>query len=208
MRYIPVLLVIVLVLEVAFSYPSGITAENGEIVEKFDDKAKVSKEDTAKQAPSTNDEEGSKAMDTAEVITDGSPFMYNKCPDDKVRYGPSVRHVAFRARLKEPIDHHRRGPKGLMFSRGCGVSAMRYRDLGTEQETEQGEGGDSFVEKSWARELAITDRKPDGMAAFSSRWLHVKRNNRLMFTECAEELKPPNHNTMHPLVTIKLVEAW
>ncbi|CAH0664134.1 unnamed protein product [Spodoptera exigua] len=34
---------------------------------------------------------------------------------------PSVRRVAFRARLKEPIDHHRRGPKGLMFSRGCGV---------------------------------------------------------------------------------------
>ncbi|CAH0699536.1 unnamed protein product [Spodoptera exigua] len=52
--------------------------------------------------------------------------------------GPSVRRVAFRARLKEPIDHHRRGPKGLMFSRGCGVSAMRYRDLGTEQEKEQG----------------------------------------------------------------------
>ncbi|CAH0698569.1 unnamed protein product [Spodoptera exigua] len=26
-----------------------------------------------------------------------------------------------------------------MFSRGCGVSAMRYRDLGTEQEKEQGE---------------------------------------------------------------------
>ncbi|CAH0696712.1 unnamed protein product [Spodoptera exigua] len=24
-------------------------------------------------------------------------------------------------RLKEPIDHHRRGPIGLMFSRGCGV---------------------------------------------------------------------------------------
>ncbi|CAH0702549.1 unnamed protein product [Spodoptera exigua] len=52
--------------------------------------------------------------------------------------GPSVRRVAFRARLKEPIDHHRRGPKGLMFSRGCGVSAIRYRDLGTEQEKEQG----------------------------------------------------------------------
>ncbi|CAH0697007.1 unnamed protein product [Spodoptera exigua] len=51
---------------------------------------------------------------------------------------PSVRRVAFRARLKEPIDHHRRGPKGLMFSRGCGVSAIRYRDLGTEQEKEQG----------------------------------------------------------------------
>ncbi|CAD0249249.1 unnamed protein product [Spodoptera exigua] len=41
-------------------------------------------------------------------------------------------------RLKEPFDHHRRGPKGLMFIRGCGVSAMRYRDLGTEQEKEQG----------------------------------------------------------------------
>ncbi|CAH0698181.1 unnamed protein product [Spodoptera exigua] len=53
--------------------------------------------------------------------------------------GPSVRRVAFRARRKEPFDHHRRGPKGLMFSRGCGVSAMRYRDLGTEQEKEQGE---------------------------------------------------------------------
>ncbi|CAH0690022.1 unnamed protein product [Spodoptera exigua] len=53
--------------------------------------------------------------------------------------GPSVRRVAFRAHLKEPIDHHRRGPKGLMFSRGCGVSAIRYRDLGTEQEKEQGE---------------------------------------------------------------------
>ncbi|CAH0699680.1 unnamed protein product [Spodoptera exigua] len=52
--------------------------------------------------------------------------------------GPSVRRVAFRARLKEPIDHHRRGPKGLMFSRSCGVSAIRYRDLGTEQEKEQG----------------------------------------------------------------------
>ncbi|CAD0255882.1 unnamed protein product [Spodoptera exigua] len=52
---------------------------------------------------------------------------------------PSVRRVAFRTRLKEPIDHHRRGPKGLMFSRGCGVSAMRYRDLGTEQEKEQGD---------------------------------------------------------------------
>ncbi|CAH0674010.1 unnamed protein product [Spodoptera exigua] len=52
--------------------------------------------------------------------------------------GPSVRRVALRARLKEPFDHHRRGPKGLMFSRGCGVSAMRYRDLGTEQEKEQG----------------------------------------------------------------------
>ncbi|CAH0691630.1 unnamed protein product [Spodoptera exigua] len=53
--------------------------------------------------------------------------------------GPSVRRVAFRARLKEPLDHHRWGPKGLMFSRGCGVSAMRHRDLGTEQEKEQGE---------------------------------------------------------------------
>ncbi|CAH0697893.1 unnamed protein product [Spodoptera exigua] len=52
--------------------------------------------------------------------------------------GPSVRRVAFRARLKEPFDHHKRGPKGLMFSRGRGVSAMRYRDLGTEQEKEQG----------------------------------------------------------------------
>ncbi|CAH0699543.1 unnamed protein product [Spodoptera exigua] len=49
---------------------------------------------------------------------------------------PSVRRVAFRARLKEPIDHHRRGPIGLMFSRGGGVSAMRYRDLGPEQEKE------------------------------------------------------------------------
>ncbi|CAH0697229.1 unnamed protein product [Spodoptera exigua] len=35
--------------------------------------------------------------------------------------GPSVRCVAFRARLKEPIGHHRRGPIGLMFSWGCGV---------------------------------------------------------------------------------------
>ncbi|CAH0700822.1 unnamed protein product [Spodoptera exigua] len=57
---------------------------------------------------------------------------------EKEQGGPSVRRVAFRARLKEPIDHHRRGPKGLMFSRGCGVSAIRYRDLGTEQEKEQG----------------------------------------------------------------------
>ncbi|CAH0701843.1 unnamed protein product [Spodoptera exigua] len=47
-------------------------------------------------------------------------------------YDPSVRRVAFRACLKKPIDHHRRGPKGLMFSRGCGVSAMRHRDLGAE----------------------------------------------------------------------------
>ncbi|CAH0694939.1 unnamed protein product [Spodoptera exigua] len=49
-----------------------------------------------------------------------------------------VRRVAFRACLKEPMDHHRRGPIGLMFSRGCGVSAMRHRDLGPEQEKEQG----------------------------------------------------------------------
>ncbi|CAH0700371.1 unnamed protein product [Spodoptera exigua] len=50
---------------------------------------------------------------------------------------PSLRRVAFRARLKEPIDHHRRGPTGLMFSRGCEVSAMRHRDLGPEQEKER-----------------------------------------------------------------------
>ncbi|CAH0694535.1 unnamed protein product [Spodoptera exigua] len=30
---------------------------------------------------------------------------------------------AFRARLKEPFDHHRQGPQGLMFSRGCGGRA-------------------------------------------------------------------------------------
>ncbi|CAH0687934.1 unnamed protein product [Spodoptera exigua] len=51
----------------------------------------------------------------------------------------SVRRVAFRPRLKEPLDHHRRGPIGLMFSRGCRVSAMRHRDLGIEQEKEQGD---------------------------------------------------------------------
>ncbi|CAH0678223.1 unnamed protein product [Spodoptera exigua] len=45
--------------------------------------------------------------------------------------GPSVRRVAFRACLKEAI--------GLMFSRGCGESAMRHRDLGPEQEKEQGD---------------------------------------------------------------------
>ncbi|CAH0687871.1 unnamed protein product [Spodoptera exigua] len=50
--------------------------------------------------------------------------------------GPSVRREDFRARLKEPIDHHRRGPKGLMFSRGCGASAMRHRDPGPEQKKE------------------------------------------------------------------------
>ncbi|CAH0677971.1 unnamed protein product [Spodoptera exigua] len=60
------------------------------------------------------------------------------CLYDELVGGPSVRRVAFRARLKEPLDHHRWGPKGLMFSRGCGVSAMRHRDLGTEQEKEQG----------------------------------------------------------------------
>ncbi|CAH0701663.1 unnamed protein product [Spodoptera exigua] len=31
-----------------------------------------------------------------------------------------------------------RGPIGLVFSRGCGVSAMRHRDLGPEQEKERG----------------------------------------------------------------------
>ncbi|CAH0696281.1 unnamed protein product [Spodoptera exigua] len=31
---------------------------------------------------------------------------------------PSVRRVAFRARLKEPIDHYRRGSIGLMFKPG------------------------------------------------------------------------------------------
>ncbi|CAH0696098.1 unnamed protein product [Spodoptera exigua] len=71
--------------------------------------------------------------------------------------GPSVRRVAFRARLKEPIDHHRRGPKGLMFSRGCGVSAIRYRDLGTEQEKEQ--GGDRLPEKGvGGRKMVDEDR--------------------------------------------------
>ncbi|CAH0669362.1 unnamed protein product [Spodoptera exigua] len=53
--------------------------------------------------------------------------------------GPGERRVAYRACLLEPTDHHRRGPKGLMFSQGCGVSAMRHRDLGPEQEKEQGE---------------------------------------------------------------------
>ncbi|CAH0664146.1 unnamed protein product [Spodoptera exigua] len=53
---------------------------------------------------------------------------------------PSVRRVAFRARLIEPIDHHRRGPIGLMFSRGCGLSAMSHRGL-AEQEKERGGGG-------------------------------------------------------------------
>ncbi|CAH0703593.1 unnamed protein product [Spodoptera exigua] len=66
---------------------------------------------------------------------------------------PSVRRVAFRARLKEPIDHHRRGPKGLMFSRGCRVSAMRYRDLGTEQEKEQ--GGESSSEPGRFEKFSI-----------------------------------------------------
>ncbi|CAH0701946.1 unnamed protein product [Spodoptera exigua] len=46
-----------------------------------------------------------------------STFVVARRPEPE----PSVRCVAFRARLKEPIDHHRRGPIGLMFSRGCGA---------------------------------------------------------------------------------------
>ncbi|CAD0251166.1 unnamed protein product [Spodoptera exigua] len=53
-------------------------------------------------------------------------------------YDEVVRRVAFRVRLKEPIDHNRWGPIGLTFNRGCGVSAMRHHGLGPEQEKEQG----------------------------------------------------------------------
>ncbi|CAH0699309.1 unnamed protein product [Spodoptera exigua] len=76
----------------------------------------------------------------AETLTENDKT--NEVDDDKKvkreKKSPIVRRVAFRAHLKDPIDHHRRGPKGLMFSRVCEVSAMRHRDLGPEREKEQG----------------------------------------------------------------------
>ncbi|CAH0703053.1 unnamed protein product [Spodoptera exigua] len=111
---------------------------------------------------------GSRSEPAERLAAEGSA-LGKAAPSDssemEVSGGPSVRRVAFRARLKEPIDHHRRGPKGLMFSRGCGVSAMRYRDLGTEQEKEQGGRGDSKKEfvKNIGKKLKVKRSKRDGL---------------------------------------------
>ncbi|CAH0694278.1 unnamed protein product [Spodoptera exigua] len=67
---------------------------------------------------------GSRSEPAERLAAEGSA-LGKAAPSDssemEVSGGPSVRRVAFRALLKEPIDHHRRGPKGLMFSRGCGT---------------------------------------------------------------------------------------
>ncbi|CAH0703555.1 unnamed protein product [Spodoptera exigua] len=55
-------------------------------------------------------------------------------------------------RLLEPINYHKRDPIEMMFSRGCGVSAMRHRGLGREQEKERGliaVMADSYTVRTW-----------------------------------------------------------
>uniref|UniRef100_A0A2H1WQJ5 SFRICE_038383 n=1 Tax=Spodoptera frugiperda TaxID=7108 RepID=A0A2H1WQJ5_SPOFR len=87
MRYIPALLVFVLVLKVTLSYPSGVKVEDGETERKFDDDFKLSKEDSAKPAPPANDGDADKTSDVPDVeIRDYSSIISQSlCPDGRVR---------------------------------------------------------------------------------------------------------------------------
>ncbi|CAH0698539.1 unnamed protein product [Spodoptera exigua] len=55
-------------------------------------------------------EGGSRTSPPPEAINSDICKKNTKKYVHKVSHNPSVRRVAFRARLKEPIDHHRRGP--------------------------------------------------------------------------------------------------
>ncbi|KAF9789999.1 hypothetical protein SFRURICE_002364 [Spodoptera frugiperda] len=65
-----------------------------------------------------------------------------------------VRHVVFRARLKEPSDHHRWDPVGVMQTRSCGLPS---EPLGLQLEKQEKERGGFYLIKREALKNACDE---------------------------------------------------